>query len=165
MRRRSFRSRNNRAITTAPRFPRTRKDVKPLDIVQKEGASFSVEGWQVRWQNLSFRVGWTAREGLVLHQIAFRDGGQERPIIYRASVTDMIVPYADPTANHFWKSAFDAGEYGLGKLANALELGCDCLGHIHYFDVAGGRRLRQAGRDEERDLPARRGFRHPLEAL
>ena len=47
----------------------------------------------------------------------------------------MVVPYADPTANHFWKSAFDAGEYGLGMLANALELGCDCLGNIHYFDV------------------------------
>ena len=71
----------------------------------------------------------------MLHQIGFRDGGRERPIIYRASITDMVVPYADPTANHFWKSAFDAGEYGLGKLANALELGCDCLGHIHYFDV------------------------------
>jgi primary-amine oxidase len=115
---------------------RTRDDVKPLDIVQRDGPSFSVDGWKVSWQNFSFRVGWTAREGLVLHQIAFRDGGAERPIIYRASVTDMIVPYADPTANHFWKSAFDAGEYGLGKLANALELGCDCLGHIHYFDVA-----------------------------
>jgi primary-amine oxidase len=116
-------------------IPQPRKDVKPLDIVQKDGPSFSVEGWKISWQNFSFRIGWTAREGLVLHQIAFRDGGRERPIIYRASVTDMIVPYADPTANHFWKSAFDAGEYGLGKLANALELGCDCLGHIHYFDV------------------------------
>ena len=116
-------------------IPLTRGDVKPLDIVQKDGPSFSVEGWTVRWQNWSFRVGWTAREGLVLHQIGFRDGERERPIIYRASVSDMIVPYADPTANHFWKCAFDAGEYGLGKLANALELGCDCLGHIHYFDV------------------------------
>ncbi|UPJ50988.1 primary-amine oxidase [Bradyrhizobium sp. 200] len=116
-------------------IPQTRKDVKPLDVVQKDGPSFTVEGWQVHWQNWSFRVGWTAREGLVLHQIAFRDHARERPIIYRASVTDMIVPYADPTANHFWKCAFDAGEYGLGKLANALELGCDCLGHIHYFDV------------------------------
>jgi len=114
---------------------RIRDDVKPLDIVQKNGPSFSVEGWTVRWQNWSFRAGWTAREGLVLHQIAFRDGERERPIIYRASVSDMIVPYADPTANHFWKCAFDAGEYGLGKLANTLELGCDCLGHIHYFDV------------------------------
>jgi primary-amine oxidase len=117
-------------------IPTTRKDLTPLDIVQTEGPSFSVDGWKVCWQNFSFRIGWTAREGLVLHQIAFRDGDRERPIIYRASVTDMIVPYADPTANHFWKSAFDAGEYGLGKLANTLELGCDCLGHIHYFDVA-----------------------------
>jgi primary-amine oxidase len=116
-------------------IPRTRQDIKPLDIVQKDGPSFSVEGWKVAWQNWSFRLGWTAREGLVLHQIGFRDGKRDRPIIYRASVTDMVVPYADPTTNHFWKSAFDAGEYGLGKLANALELGCDCLGHIHYFDV------------------------------
>jgi primary-amine oxidase len=114
---------------------RTRPDIKPLDIVQNAGPSFSVEGWKVSWQNWSFRVGFTAREGLVLHQIGFRDGGRERQIIYRASVTDMVVPYADPSANHFWKCAFDAGEYGLGKLANALELGCDCLGHIHYFDV------------------------------
>jgi primary-amine oxidase len=116
-------------------LPPPRRDLKPLDVVQKEGPSFTVEGWKVSWQNWSFRVGFTAREGLILHQIAYRDGGRERPLVYRASITEMVVPYADPTANHFWKSAFDAGEYGLGKLANALELGCDCLGHIHYFDV------------------------------
>jgi primary-amine oxidase len=116
-------------------YPRTRKDVKPLDIVQAEGPSFKVDGWKVEWQNWMFRVGFTAREGLVLHQVGYRDNGRKRPILYRASVTEMVVPYADPTANHYWKSAFDAGEYGLGKLANALELGCDCLGNIHYFDV------------------------------
>jgi primary-amine oxidase len=116
-------------------YPITRRDIKPLDIVQGEGPSFRVDGWEVAWQNWSFRVGFTAREGVVLHQIGYCDGERLRPIIYRASVTEMVVPYADPTANHFWKSAFDAGEYGLGKLANALELGCDCLGHIHYFDV------------------------------
>ena len=116
-------------------LPEPRRNIKPLDIVQQDGPSFSVEGWKIAWQNWSFRVGWTAREGLVLHQIGFRDGKRDRPIIYSASITDTVVPYADPTANHFWKSAFDAGEYGLGKLANALELGCDCLGHIHYFDV------------------------------
>jgi primary-amine oxidase len=116
-------------------YPNPRTDVKPLDIVQRDGPSFKVEGWKVTWQNWTFRVGFTAREGLVLHQIGYRDGKRERPIIYRASVTEMVVPYADPTANHYWKSAFDAGEYGLGKLANSLELGCDCLGNIHYFDV------------------------------
>ncbi len=114
--------------------PRT--TVKPLDIIQPDGPSFKVDGWKVDWQNWSFRVGFSAREGLVLSQISQTDGGKERPIVYRASLTEMVVPYSDPTTNNFWKNAFDAGEYGLGKLANTLELGCDCLGHIHYFDVA-----------------------------
>jgi primary-amine oxidase len=117
-------------------LPAPRKDLKPLDIVQPQGASFKVDGWKVDWQKWSFRVGFNPREGLVLHQLAYDDDGRKRPIIHRASITDMVVPYADPTANHYWKSAFDAGEYGLGRLANSLELGCDCLGHIYYFDVA-----------------------------
>lgn len=116
-------------------LPPPRTDLRPLDIVQPQGASFRVAGWHVDWQKWSFRVGFTPREGLVLHQLAYDDGGRRRPIIHRASITDMVVPYADPTTNHYWKSAFDAGEYGLGRLANSLQLGCDCLGHIHYFDV------------------------------
>jgi primary-amine oxidase len=117
-------------------YAKPREGLKPLDLVQGEGPSFTVDGWNVKWQNWDFRIGFTPREGLVLHQLGYEDAGRKRPIIYRASITEMVVPYADPTANNFWKSAFDAGEYGLGKLANALELGCDCLGHIHYFDVA-----------------------------
>ncbi len=109
-----------------------RQDLKPLHIVQPEGPSFRVDGWGVAWQKWNFRVGFTAREGLVLHQIGF----DSRPIIYRASVTEMVVPYGDANTSQFWKNAFDCGEYGLGKLANSLELGCDCLGLIHYFDVA-----------------------------
>ena len=116
-------------------LPPPRTDLKPLNIVQPEGPSFTVNGWQVDWQKWSFRIGFTPREGLVLHRLSYRDGDRTRPIIHRASITEMVVPYADPTANHYWKSAFDAGEYGLGLLANALELGCDCLGNIQYFDV------------------------------
>jgi primary-amine oxidase len=113
--------------------PRT--GLKPLNIVQPEGPSFTVHDWTVDWQNWTFNVGFTPREGLVLHALSYNDHGKRRPIIFRASITEMVVPYADPSANHYWKSAFDAGEYGLGKLANSLELGCDCLGNIHYFDV------------------------------
>ncbi|NKM70651.1 primary-amine oxidase [Rhizobium laguerreae] len=116
-------------------FPEPRPDLTPLHIVQPQGPSFTVDGWKVEWQNWSFGVGFTPREGLVLHELGIKDEGRLRPVVFRASVTEMVVPYADPTANHYWKSAFDAGEYGLGRLANCLELGCDCLGHIHYFDV------------------------------
>jgi primary-amine oxidase len=115
-------------------IPNMRKDLKPVDIVQPEGPSFTVEGNQVEWQKWKFRVGFTSREGLVLHTISYNDDGVERPILYRASICEMVVPYGDPREQYYRKNAFDIGEYGLGMLANSLALGCDCLGVIHYFD-------------------------------
>ena len=47
----------------------------------------------------------------------------------------MVVPYGDPNPVHQRKNAFDAGEYNIGVLANSLELGCDCVGEIRYFDA------------------------------
>jgi primary-amine oxidase len=108
-----------------------RRDLKPLNVEQPEGVSFEVDGHEVSWQRWSLRVSLTPREGLVLHQITY-DG---RPILYRASIAEMVVPYGDPSPAHFWRSAFDAGEFGLGTLTDSLELGCDCLGVIHYFDA------------------------------
>src|SRR5690606_24301920 len=69
-----------------------RQGIKPLNIEQPEGPSFRVDGWQVEWQKWRFRIGFTPREGLVLHQLAYDDDGRRRPIIHRASVTEMIVP-------------------------------------------------------------------------
>ncbi len=116
-----------------PKAPR--KDVKPLEITQKEGPSFTVEGRLVRWQRWSLRVGFQLREGLVLHDIGYEDKGKVRPIIYRASMSEMVVPYGDPTGSHYRKNAFDVGEYGVGQYLDPLKLGCDCLGLIHYFDA------------------------------
>jgi primary-amine oxidase len=112
-----------------------RKDLKPIDIVQHDGPSFTVEGSQIRWQKWSFRIGFTPREGLVLYQVSYDDDGRLRPILYRASLCDMVVPYGDPHPGYFRKNAFDCGEFGIGLFANSLELGCDCLGKIHYFDA------------------------------
>ena len=58
-----------------------------------------------------------------------------RPVLYRASIAEMLVPYADPKQSSYHKNVFDLGEYGVGMLANSLELGCDCLGTIQYFDA------------------------------
>ncbi len=57
-------------------IPNMRKDLKPVDIVQPEGPSFTVEGNEVQWQKWKFRVGFTSREGLVLHTIAYDDNGR-----------------------------------------------------------------------------------------
>ena len=113
-----------------------RTDLKPLDIVQPEGPSFQVHGREVSWQKWDLRIGFTPREGLVLHNISYHDQGRQRPIIYRAALSEMVVPYGDPSQAHFRKNAFDVGEYGIGSLTNSLSLGCDCLGEIYYFDAA-----------------------------
>ena len=115
-------------------IPKMRADLKPVEIVQPEGVSFTVTGNQVEWQKWKFRVGFTSREGLVLYTVSYNDDGVERPILYRASICEMVVPYGDPGEQYYRKNAFDIGEYGLGMLANSLALGCDCLGVIYYFD-------------------------------
>ena len=107
-----------------------RTGLRPIEITQPEGPSFTVEGNLLRWQGWSLRVGFDAREGLTLHQIEL--GG--RPVIYRASVPEMVVPYGDPRFR-YWQAYFDTGEYLVGKWVNSLELGCDCLGEITYLDA------------------------------
>jgi primary-amine oxidase len=111
-----------------------RGDLKPLSITQPEGPSFVVDGNLVRWQKWSLRVGMDPLEGLVLYTVGYEDGGRVRPLLHRASVSEMVVPYGHPGPTQAWKSAFDAGEWGLGRMATSLTLGCDCLGEIFYFD-------------------------------
>jgi len=114
-----------------PYFPEgPRRDVKPLDITQHDGPGFQVDGYHLAWQKWDLRVGFTAREGLVLHRISY----DKRSIIHRASLSEMFVPYGDPGPTHYRKLVLDEGEYGIGLLTNSLELGCDCLGEIAYLD-------------------------------
>ncbi|MBI5131070.1 MAG: primary-amine oxidase [Rhodopseudomonas palustris] len=108
-----------------------RAPLKPINVTQPEGVSFVIEGRHLVWDKWSFVIGFNAREALTLHDIKY-DG---RPIAHRASLVEMVVPYGSPDNGHFRKNVFDIGEYGIGKLANSLKLGCDCLGAIEYLDV------------------------------
>ena len=93
-----------------------RTTLKPIEITQPEGPSFAVSGSLVEWEGWSMRVDFNAREGLVLHDVTFQD----RSVLSRASVPEMVVPYGDTAPGRFWISYFDAGEYLLGKNANHL---------------------------------------------
>ena len=112
-----------------------RTDLKPLEISQPEGVSFIVDGNELRWQNWSMRLGFNFREGPVIYQVAFDDQGTRRDIAYRMSFAEMVVPYRDPGFDHYRRTAFDIGEWGLGFMTTSLELGCDCLGEIVYVDA------------------------------
>jgi primary-amine oxidase len=108
-----------------------REGLRPIRITQPEGPSFTLDGHAVSWQNWTLRIGFDLREGLVLHRIAY----QGRPIVNRASICEMVVPYADPAPVRSWQNYFDVGEYLIGRYTNSLELGCDCVGEITYLDA------------------------------
>ncbi|NOX49605.1 MAG: primary-amine oxidase [Gammaproteobacteria bacterium] len=114
---------------------RLREDLRPIEITQPEGPSFTVEGYAVEWQKWSFRVSLHPTQGLVLHQLGYQDDGQLRSILYRASLSDMVVPYGDVSPMHSWKHALDGSEANMGQFVNSLKLGCDCIGEIQYFDA------------------------------
>ncbi|MHB8452392.1 MAG: copper amine oxidase, partial [Mycobacteriales bacterium] len=108
-----------------------RPPLRPLEVSQPEGPSFSLSGNRIRWDRWSLIVSLQPTEGLVLHDVSFAG----RSVLHRAGLAEMVVPYAGTTATSWWKNAFDAGEMSLGRLANSLELGCDCLGEIVYLDA------------------------------
>ncbi|MEM7524582.1 MAG: primary-amine oxidase [Pseudomonadota bacterium] len=108
----------------------TRDDLRPIDVTQPEGVSFKMTGRRIDWHDWSMVIGFNGREGLTLHDLSYAG----RPVCYRASIAEMVVPYGSPKTAHARKNVFDIGEYGFGKLTNSLKLGCDCLGAIQYLD-------------------------------
>jgi primary-amine oxidase len=114
-----------------------REDVKAIDITQPDGPSFSItDGNHIHWQGWDLRVLLDHTEGLALHSIGYTDGGTRRPIMRRASLAEMVVPYGEVRESQAFKNALDVGEIALGRCVNSLKLGCDCLGDITYLDAA-----------------------------
>jgi Cu2+-containing amine oxidase len=92
----SFRLCTLAAVRPAHRGVPTHAMPAHIRELRVQGPSFEVEGSLVRWQKWQFRVGFDVREGLVLHQLGYWDDGRLRPIMHRASVVEMVVPYGDP---------------------------------------------------------------------
>ncbi|MDZ8106407.1 MAG: primary-amine oxidase [Nostoc sp. DedQUE12a] len=97
--------------------------LKSLKILQPNGKSFQINDNQISWQGWKFRYLMHPRSGLILYQVTHKDSGNVRPVLYRASLSEMIIPYGDTESTWSFRNAFDVGEYNLGLLANKMELG------------------------------------------
>jgi primary-amine oxidase len=106
-----------------------------LQITQPNGPGFKIQDGEVRWQKWRFRWSLHAREGLVVHEVGYEDGGAVRPVMYRGSLSEMLVPYGDPSQGWFFRNSFDAGELGLGINATPLAPGVDCPQNCSVFDA------------------------------
>ncbi len=124
---------NNYHTGTVP----DRDGLRTIDITQPDGASFTVsDGNLITWQNWDVRALLDHTEGLVLQSLAWTDDDRRRPVMRRASMAEMVVPYGETRETQAFKNALDVGEIGLGRCVNSLVLGCDCLGDITYLDAA-----------------------------
>jgi primary-amine oxidase len=118
----------------SPNVTGQRPALAPLHITQPNGPEFTVEDNEVRWQKWHFRFGLQPREGLVIYTAGYEDGGKVRPILYRGALSEMVVPYGDPSAGWYFRNSFDAGELGLGVTASPQRPGLDCPENCRVFD-------------------------------
>lgn len=134
----------------AKTHPIPRPKLKPLVTTQPDGPSYKLVGNEVQWQRWRFRFALHPREGLVLYTVGYEDGGKVRPILYRGSLSEMVVPYGDGDENWAWRSAFDVGEYGVGMLAAPLTPGIDVPEHAELIDTVLASEMGEAAPYEKR---------------
>lgn len=91
--------------------------VTPVTV---SGRSFKIDGHVVDWGAWRFRYGFNLREGLVLYQLSFDDHGRRRPIVYRASLSEIVSRYAESSKVSAPLEFFDESNFGLGDLATSL---------------------------------------------
>src|SRR5262249_6462307 len=113
---------------------KARQPAKRLITSLPDGPSYARDGHEISWQNSRFRWSLRPREGLILHTVGYEDGGRVRPILYRASLSELVVPYADAAETWNWRVAFDQGEFGLGRAAESLRKGIDVPEHAELLD-------------------------------
>ncbi len=128
------------------------------------GPNYQRDGSRVTWQNWDFRFSYDPRQGTILNYVSYRDGKRRRSVIYEVAMSEMFVPYQDPTPGWYFRTYFDMGEYGFGNSGTELS-GADCPGYAEVLDVtlhdAAGEPVTAPGRVclFERD-PARPVWRH-----
>lgn len=114
---------------------RLRASLPPLRIEQPRGVGFRVDGQQVTWDNWSFHFRVDPRVGLVVSLAKYRDGDRWRSVLYEGSLSEMFVPYMDPSRPYYAFGFMDAGELSAGGLAKPLAEGIDCPTNASYFDA------------------------------
>ncbi len=107
-----------------------RDPMNPIAISLPRGPSYTFDGSFVEWGPWRFHMRMDRRRGIVVSLATFDD----RSVLYQASLSEMWVPYQDPAYGWFFKSYFDAGEYGFGLFGTELHAGIDCPAHADFYD-------------------------------
>lgn len=109
----------------------------PLRVSQPLGPGFEIDRYQVAWQNWRFHVRPDQRAGMVLSLVYYveaDDSVRERSVLYEGHLSEIFVPYMDPSFAWYQRNFIDSGEFSAVGLTEPLLPGRDCPDHAVYFD-------------------------------
>ncbi|ETX29902.1 tyramine oxidase [Roseivivax isoporae] len=106
-----------------------RESVTRAGLAQEGAGNVTVDGSRVTWDMWSFRWRIDKRPGVVLSDI--RADGRE--VLYQAHLSEVFVPYMDPSEGWYWRTYMDSGEYGFGIFLSPLRAGVDCPAYATYL--------------------------------
>lgn len=114
-----------------------RPALPPLVVSQPDGPGFRLDGHQVSWEGWRFHFRIDQRRGIVLSQVGHQDGDSFRSVLYEASLSELFVPYQDPSEPWNHQAYYDLGTYpaAFGGVASSMEPGRDCPAHATFFDT------------------------------
>ncbi|MBA0789564.1 hypothetical protein Gotri_025470 [Gossypium trilobum] len=97
---------------------------------------FTLDGNVVSWANWKFHLGFDARVGPVISLASIYDVDKKkyRQVVYRSFISELFVPYQDPTEEWYHISFFDCGEFGFGIYAVSLEPLNDCTSNAVFVN-------------------------------
>ena len=107
----------------------------PMRVEQPLGPGFRLQGHVVEWQKWRFHVRPDHRTGLVVSTVTYEDAGSARPVLYQGHLSEIFVPYMDPSFGWFARNFLDAGEFTMGGLSKPLIAGRDCPERAVYVDA------------------------------
>eukprot|EP00258_Populus_trichocarpa_P009350 XP_002315777.3 primary amine oxidase [Populus trichocarpa] len=105
-------------------------------IMQTNGPGFEIDGHTIRWANWVFHLAFDVRVGPIISLASIYDPEKHtyRSVLYRGHISELFVPYMDPTEEYYYKTFFDCGEFGFGQNAASLVPLADCPSNAVFMD-------------------------------
>src|SRR5690606_12586030 len=85
-----------------------RPESNPATLSQPAGPNFKLDGSHLDWDiwRLNFRI--DKRPGFVVSNLDVKDGDDWRTVIYQAHLSEVFVPYMDPSEGWYWRTYMDS---------------------------------------------------------